>query len=596
MTKYTFLVYHKEYQEFLKGIQSLGVVHVVEKESGTIEDEELQSLHKELASVNDSIKFLSKRNVEYVKAKDERTGEDIIKEIETLKEKQEEYQQKIQSAKKDWNLLAPWGEFDWNLVDKLEEEGVEIEFFSCQSRTFKQEWLDEYNLEIISEEGGNINFIIICKEGDSIRIDADEVKLPEESLSDINKEIKSLENTNEKTEDIYDDLASKYIPVLEKLRNELLQKLSFNNVVLNTHSEVEDNVLILEGWVPGDKEESLTSYLSKTGVYFENDAPTPGDNVPIQLKNNRFARLYESIGELYTLPDYKEIDLTPFFAPFFMLFFGFCLGDAGYGLLILVATVIGWFKVKPKLKPVMSLGIFLGLATVIMGVVSGTFFGIMLLDTDWPWLENFKKVMLDDKKLMLLSIGLGYIQVLFGMFLKAANKVRMYGFKHAISQFGWIIIVLITIPAFGLASQEMIDTNLGMRIALISLIVGGVPALFYNSPGKNIFLNFGLGIWDTYGMASGLLGDLLSYIRLFALGISSAVLGSVFNQLAMDLSPDTIIVKQIVMVLILAFGHSLNLFMAALGSFVHPLRLTFVEFYKNAGFNGGGSKYEPFRK
>ena len=83
-------------------------------------------------------------------------------------------------------------------------------------------------------------------------------------------------------------------------------------------------------------------------------------------------------------------------------------------------------------------------------------------------------------------------------------------------------------------------------------------------------------------------------IRLFALGLSSGILGSVFNSLAMDLSPDTIVLKQLVMILILAFGHSLNLFMALLGSFVHPLRLTFVEFYKNAGFEGGGQKYEPF--
>ena len=158
-----------------------------------------------------------------------------------------------------------------------------------------------------------------------------------------------------------------------------------------------------------------------------------------------------------------------------------------------------------------------------------------------------------------------------------------------------VLIVMISIPFYAMGSFEVLAPETANKIALISLIVGGIPALFYNTPGKNPLLNLGIGIWDTYQTASGLLGDVLSYIRLFALGISSAILGNVFNTLAMDLSPDTIVLRQIVMILILAFGHSLNFFMAALGSFVHPLRLTFVEFYKNAGFMGGGKKYEPFR-
>jgi V/A-type H+/Na+-transporting ATPase subunit I len=108
--------------------------------------------------------------------------------------------------------------------------------------------------------------------------------------------------------------------------------------------------------------------------------------------------------------------------------------------------------------------------------------------------------------------------------------------------------------------------------------------------------NFGLGLWNTYNMATGLLGDLLSYIRLFALGISSAILGFVFNSLAVSMSGSIPVVSAIVMVIILVFGHSINLFMSGLGAFVHPMRLTFVEFYKNAGFTGGGKKYNPFRK
>ena len=128
------------------------------------------------------------------------------------------------------------------------------------------------------------------------------------------------------------------------------------------------------------------------------------------------------------------------------------------------------------------------------------------------------------------------------------------------------------------------------------LVVSGIMILFLNNLYRNVLTNFGIGLWNTYNMGTGLLGDLLSYIRLFALGISSAILGLVFNTMALSMSGNIPVLSIIIMVFILAFGHSINLFMSGLGSFVHPLRLTFVEFYKNAGFSGGGTKYNPFRK
>ena len=130
------------------------------------------------------------------------------------------------------------------------------------------------------------------------------------------------------------------------------------------------------------------------------------------------------------------------------------------------------------------------------------------------------------------------------------------------------------------------------------LVIWGIAALGifpFNNPKRSILMNIGVGLWDTYNMVTGFTGDLLSYIRLFALGLSSAILGMVFNQLAMNLSPDLPVLGQLVFVIILLFGHGLNIFMSTLGSLVHPMRLTFVEFYKNAGFIGGGKEYKPYR-
>ena len=127
------------------------------------------------------------------------------------------------------------------------------------------------------------------------------------------------------------------------------------------------------------------------------------------------------------------------------------------------------------------------------------------------------------------------------------------------------------------------------------LIAAAVLIFLFNSPGKNPLLNIGLGLWDTYNMATGLLGDVLSYVRLFALGLSGGILANVFNSMAVGMKPDNPVAGFIVMVLIFVIGHALNIFMNILGAIVHPMRLTFVEFFKNAGYSGGGVEYKPFK-
>ena len=129
----------------------------------------------------------------------------------------------------------------------------------------------------------------------------------------------------------------------------------------------------------------------------------------------------------------------------------------------------------------------------------------------------------------------------------------------------------------------------------VPLASAGVLIFFFNSPHKNPFINVGAGLYSCYEMATGVVGDLVSYVRLFAIGLCGAIIGQVFNALSVGLSGDVPVLSWIVMAIILAIGHGLNIFISALGAFVHPVRLTFVEFYKNAGFEGGGRKFTPFK-
>jgi V/A-type H+-transporting ATPase subunit I len=147
---------------------------------------------------------------------------------------------------------------------------------------------------------------------------------------------------------------------------------------------------------------------------------------------------------------------------------------------------------------------------------------------------------------------------------------------------------------YGLQTKEIISPQVAQIGQIAVFAVAGVLILLINHPKRNIFMNFGAGLWDVYSMATSLLGDILSYIRLFALGVSSAILGLVFNSMALSMKPDIPVLGPLVMIIILVVGHGITIFMSALGAFVHPIRLTFVEFYKNAGFTGGGRPYKPF--
>ena len=230
---------------------------------------------------------------------------------------------------------------------------------------------------------------------------------------------------------------------------------------------------------------------------------------------------------------------------------------------------------------------------MICGLLTGGFFGFSIYDINIPFIQALKeRVLLNNDKLFNLSLLLGGIQILFGMLVKVANRTKQHGFMYSLSTIGWFVLIL-SVAVAGLFPQVL---PMFGTLQFVFVIPALILIVFFNSPGKNLIINALTSLWDAYNMATGLLGDMLSYIRLFALGLSGGILASVFNSLAEGMSPDVTILKQIVFIVIFLFGHTINIFMNVLGSLIHPIRLTFVEFYKNAEFEGGGKKYTPFKK
>lgn len=601
MSKYAFMVYHKEYETFLATLRELGVVHVKTTKSIT-DDENLQALLSERKRVNTLLRYFKGLQADLDEVTlapgrylDKKAGLKLLDKIEELQEKKVQMLAAKQSLEKDIAYMEIWGEFSYQNINRLKRAGYEVTFFTCPTAKYEPAWGEQYNAFLINNYQSITYFVTITKEGTPIDIDAERPKMPSLGLDKLRVRYKQRhEDIRNLNEELKKRAVDDYNTLLEFDRN-LSDEFNLAHVLVQTDKQAGDRLMLLEGWVPEETAPAMETALEKEGYFFQQLEIEDGDKVPIKLKNNKFTKLYEPITKMFSLPNYAELDPTPFFAPFFMLFFGMCFGDGGYGLLVIIACAIAKRKVKPDFKPYLTLFQYLGLAALIVGTLTGSFFGVSLADV--PALSKVKNYFLNSDNLMTLSIVIGLVQIIFGKAVAAYKTKLQKGVKHSIAPFAWVFVIVSLACAFGLPMLNVHLPDVAITIFYVIAGLGLIVAYAYNTPGKNIFLNFGTGLWHTYNMASGLLGDTLSYIRLFAIGLTGAILGGVFNTLAITMTDGlNIVLRVICMLLILLIGHSINIALCTISSLVHPLRLIFVEYYKNAEFEGGGKAYEPFKK
>ena len=599
MTKLTMLIYHRDYNQFLNELREHGVVHVHAKKQ-TLQDENMKAKMAEMKHVSNTIKLLEKDN-KSTSQQDNKSidlnNAELLAFIDSKFAEIDSIQQQIASLQKDDNAYNVWGNFPEEDIKKIKSNNWDLRFFSVPNSKYDEKWEQEFNAFLINEISGFKYFTTLTAKGKEVNIDAEKYHFPSMSKSEITAQIEELKNKVEEIRQYLSEVSADAIAKLNDYKIAVKDDADFYKVSEAASKLADDKIMMLEGWVPTEIEKDTISWLSEREIYFEATEPEKNvDNPPIKLKNRRFARLFEMIGNMYSIPTYWELDMTPFFAPFFVMFFGFCMGDLGYGALICIITLALILSKKLKgMSDILWLGFFLGFGTVIMGTISGTFFGVPLLEVEGiPIVDKLKGIMFQPDGIysaFYVSLIIGVFQILFGMCLKIINQIKLFGFGAAVSTIGWVILLLGGIVTFLIDGIGIpFYACLGVGAVLIYLLNG--PLNSFVAPLKNI----GSGLWDTYNMATGLLGDVLSYIRLFALGLSGSILGLVFNDLAMNMKPDIPVLGTIVMLLILVFGHTMNIALSALSAFVHPMRLTFVEFYKNSGFVGGAKQYEPFKK
>ncbi|WP_277255189.1 V-type ATP synthase subunit I [Negativibacillus massiliensis] len=379
-----------------------------------------------------------------------------------------------------------------------------------------------------------------------------------------------------------------------------LLKKGFDMVTLQIDDQkVRENifqtqsVFALTGWLTENDMDKVKKILDKYPCYYTMVQPEEGDDPPIKLKNNKFVEPYEMITEMYSLPTPDGIDPTPVLTPFFILFFGMMLADAGYGLILFLLCFIGLKKLKPDegfLKNAMNIGVACGLSTIFWGVMYGGYFGNLVTQVAESWFGVTVTVpavfdpLNDPMSVMLLSLILGAIHLFAGMGVKIYMLAKRGHLLDGLMDIGLWYVLLIGLPMLALP----VTAGIGK---VLSIVGAAGLILTQGRHEKNIFMKLIKGVMSLYDITS-YLSDVLSYARILALGLAGGVIANVMN--IMGTMPGLNIIGVVVFVAIFAIGHAFNLAISGLGAYVHTSRLQYVEFFGKF-YEAGGRPFKPFK-
>ena len=590
MTKYSFVLLKGEEGRLLEKLQEIGLVDITR--SSKPMDDTSQKLAGEVELLSGLIQGLGKADVpEGIEP--EHIDGDIVRLAGGQIMRYSEDTVEIKVLEKEVKDLMAWGQFDRSILDKLAEAGVPVHFHILPQKQFKKEWGQEYALTIINGEKGKTVYFVVAGE-DPL---PGEVPVPESSVEEKKAQLEQKKAHFQKTLRRIAG-AKERIPELEKLRVEALEKLDLYLAGVTASPAAEDTILTLVGYAPTENDAAVTAALDQTGVLYLKEEAQVVDNPPITFSNNSYVKMFEPLTDMYGRPAYNGFDPTPFISVFFLLFFALCMGDAGYGLILIIIGLL--LKKVDSFKDMAPLVTTLGIGTVIVGFFMHSFFSVDI--STWKVFEPVKFLFVPAEIAgyaggMVLSIVVGIVHICLAMLVKAYQAVKVKGFYASLGTLGWTLLIVGGVVVGGLALAGVMDSAITKWVIICLGVVSALGIFVFNDPQRNKLANVGMGLWDTYNTATGLLGDVLSYLRLYALGLAGGMLGMAFNDMGkMILGDGSSAIGWIFFVLLVLVGHTLNIAMCALGAFVHPLRLNFLEFFKNSGYEAAGRNYNPIKK
>lgn len=581
MKKFTFVGPIGEKERFIRRLQDLGVAHI------TLPAEAIEpaQIGKEIQRVSDVKKFLGR-----LEKKTETSGRapdynKICSRREELGQKEADLLNKTALLKKERDILEPWGDFNPEDIEFLRSKGLSVGFYRMPARLFEKLPLENTYCHIVRRTEGEISFVAISP--GPVDFGTIEEKLPAKSLSQIDGEIGECEKGLADISREYERLAAKTKALTDaevKLKNDY----EYKKVILNTASELDDRVFVLICWSPVPEKELIKDIGKKFNFGYFCEEPGPDDKVPVLLANKAVFDSGEDLVNIYSYPNYSDFDPSGIVLYCFAIFYGMIIGDAGYGVVLLALAGLLHWKVKsasPLWIRFRRMTYILGACVLVWGVISGGYFGITLGDGN-P-LKGISLINMSTKEgmndAMLLSIIVGMIHI------SIALGIKFYRVRD-IASLGWIVVIW---SGYALIKSSMIGgvENPG---AMWIMIAGLALVVLFTSDSKNPFVRVLMGLNGALGIVQ-LFSDILSYMRLFALGLATMYMCQTFNMLASMPYEGLPYVGIIPAILILITGHGINIMLGIMGGVVHGLRLNFLEWYRWC-FEGDGLTFKPFRK
>lgn len=468
--------------------------------------------------------------------------------------------------------------------------------------SFKQELKDkQIHYEIIYSDDHIVNFVLLFLRAEQEEVQElvrqfsivaftyNRTQLPKTELASIQREMMKLVEEQKKLARL---IGQKKIVIENLETSEEVLLARKNRWLIHDRFIKDDKVFLLQGWIETDSFKSFETFVEDLigagNLYIEIEEPTDteiNEEIPTKLKNHKLVKPFEMLTEMYSLPKYHEVDPTPWFMPFYFVFFGMMVADAGYGALMLVATTVALRTILPRgMERFMRFFQILAVPTILWGLIYNSFFGFSLDYT--PILSTSDDVI----SILILSIVFGVIQIFIGLGLAAKENIKAKNYLGAVSDgFAWQGIMVGAIVG-GLGKMLMDSQGLffiGVGLAVLSaLLIIVTPMLQSKSKLKGL----AKGAYNLYGITS-YIGDLVSYTRLMALGISGGSIAAAFNMLVGYMPP---IARFSVGILLMLALHGLNIFLSLLSAYVHGARLQYVEFFGKF-YEGGGRAFSPLK-
>lgn len=433
------------------------------------------------------------------------------------------------------------------------------------------------------------------------------IEIPDTLTESVGEELLRLETRREsllkeeeKIETQASSEATKWMPTTRALSDYWNILKSKYEVLSN--SEFTDKTVIIKSWIPEvavpKVEEQLKQYRAVMEIAVSD--PSPEDEPPTLLVNKGWVLPFETLTKLYGLPKYGELDPSPLLAPFFFVFFGMCLGDGGYGLIMLgfFLFFMKKFKRMPEgVKNFITLFILSGISTIFVGAFTGSWFGDLIdVFGVFKFIRPIKNIpvvldpMNDPMTVLFISLGLGTIQIFFGLFVAFYDSLRKKDYMGAFAdQGGWILFLLGLLLIGGTVSGKL-PASLSMPSKATAAAGALVLVLTQGRAKSGVVQKAISGVMSLYNVTS-YLGDVLSYSRLLALGLASAAIGSIINMLA-SLAMGIPFIGWVLALILIFGGHLFSVAVNVLGAFVHSLRLQYVEFFSKF-YSGGGKSFAP---